>query len=141
MFKLWALVGADLHSIRLVVPRIFYVNQKTPKENEDQENDRLWRKVTKSLLIGHPVYNLYEYRVPEDVYNAHASDLVADLSTPDVEGIYETQVPLDFRALVDLGCLCVVDKNKVRFILVQGKFGFDPSSSSELNNETSLLSD
>ena len=49
-----------------------------------------------------------------DVYNAHASDLVADLSTPDVEGIYETQVPLDFRALVDLGCLCVVDKAKVR---------------------------
>ena len=48
------------------------------------------------------------------MYNAHASDLVADLSTPDVEGIYETQVPLDFRALVDLGCLCVVDKAKVR---------------------------
>ena len=47
------------------------------------------------------------------MYNAHASDLVADLSTPDVEGIYETQVPLDFRALVDLGCLCVVDKAKV----------------------------
>ena len=49
-----------------------------------------------------------------DVYNAHASDLVADLSTPDVEGIYETQVPLDFRALVDLGCLCIVDKAKAR---------------------------
>ena len=51
--------------------------------------------------------------VISDVYNAHANDLVADLSTPDVEGIYETQVPLDFRALVDLGCLCVVDKAKV----------------------------
>lgn len=92
MFRLWALVGSDLHCIKLIVPRIFYVNQKTPKENEDRENERLWRKVQKSLPRSHPVYNLYEYRVPEDVYNAHASDLVADLSTPDVEGIYETQV-------------------------------------------------
>ena len=31
LFKLWALVGSDLHAIRLNVPRIFYVNQKTPK--------------------------------------------------------------------------------------------------------------
>ena len=67
LFKLWALVGADLHSIRLVVPRIFYVNQKTPKDNEDQENDRLWRKVTKTLPRSHPVFNLYEYRVPEGI--------------------------------------------------------------------------
>ena len=55
------------------------------------------------------------------MYNAHASDLVADLSTPDVEGIYETQVPLDFRALVDLGCLCVVDKAKVRLNCLKSK--------------------
>ncbi len=41
--------------------------------------------------------NLYEYRVPEEVYRKHTSDLVTDLSTPDVEGIYETQVPLEFR--------------------------------------------
>ena len=114
LFRLWALVGADLHCIKLVVPRIFYVNQKTAKDNEDQSEDRLWRKVQKTLPRAHPVYNLYEYRVPEEVYNAHATDLVADLSTPDVEGIYETQVPLEFRALVDLGCLCVVDKAKAR---------------------------
>jgi DNA polymerase epsilon subunit 1 len=92
MFKLWALVGSDLHCIKLIVPRIFYVNQRTPKENEAAEKDRLWRRVQKTLPRSHPVLNLYEYRVPEEVYNAHASDLVTDLSTPDVEGIYETQV-------------------------------------------------
>ena len=48
-----------------MIPRIFYVNQKNPKENEDQEDERLWRKVTKTLPRSHPVYNLYEYRVPE----------------------------------------------------------------------------
>ena len=33
-FKLWALIGSDLHAMKLNVPRTFYVNQKTPKEGE-----------------------------------------------------------------------------------------------------------
>ena len=34
LYRLWALIGSDLHSVKLSVPRIFYVNQKTPKEGE-----------------------------------------------------------------------------------------------------------
>lgn len=33
-FKLWALIGNDLHAMKLNIPRIFYVNQKLPKEGE-----------------------------------------------------------------------------------------------------------
>ena len=44
------------------------------------------------------------------MYCSHASDLVTSLLTPDVEGIYETKVPLEFRALVDLGCLRAVGR-------------------------------
>ena len=35
-YKLWALIGSDLHAIKLNVPRIFYVNQKTPKTGEGE---------------------------------------------------------------------------------------------------------
>ena len=112
VFKVWALVGSDLHQVKLVVPRIFYVNQRTPKDSS--ETGGLWKKVQKTLPRSHPAMNLYEYRVPEEVYMQHANDLVTDLSTPDIEGIYETQIPLEFRALVDLGCLVMVDKNKAR---------------------------
>ena len=38
------------------------------------------------------------------------SDITADLSSPDIEGVYETQVPLELRALVGLGCLVTVDR-------------------------------
>jgi DNA polymerase epsilon subunit 1 len=38
------------------------------------------------------------------------SNLLGSLATPDVEGIYETQVSLDFRALLQLGCMCGVVK-------------------------------
>ncbi|XP_059098833.1 DNA polymerase epsilon catalytic subunit A-like [Tigriopus californicus] len=125
LFKVWALVGSDLHMIKLVVPRVFYVNQRNPKEAGDTGG--LWRKVQKTLPRAHPVMNLYEYRVPEDIYRQHASDLVTDLSTPDIEGIYETQVPLDFRALVDLGCLCMVDKAKAKDLKVGETDTFDLS--------------
>ena len=37
---------------------------------------------------------------------------MADLSTSDNAGIYETQVPLDFRVLVQLGCICAVDRGQ-----------------------------
>ena len=33
-FKLWALIGNDLHAMKLNIPRVFYVNQKTPKTGE-----------------------------------------------------------------------------------------------------------
>ena len=42
------------------------------------------------------------------------SELVADLSSPDVEGIYETQVPLDIRGVIKLGCVCRVHRNVAR---------------------------
>ena len=32
-----------------------------------------------------------------NVFQAHANDLITDLSTPDVQGIYETQISLEFR--------------------------------------------
>lgn len=33
-----------------------------------------------------------------------------DLIDPDIEGIYETQMSLEFRAIMQLGCICTVDK-------------------------------
>ena len=83
LYKVWALVGPDLHCIKLVVPRIFYVNQKTAKETT---TGNFWRKVQKTLPRSHPVFNLYEYSVPEDVFIQHQAQLMADLSTPDIEG-------------------------------------------------------
>lgn len=106
-FKLWALIGNDLHAMKLNVPRIFFVNQKTCKDGEGQ----MWKKVVKTLPRSHPVMNLYQYTVPEDVYQEHINEITADLSSPDIEGVYETQVPLLFRALVKLGCVTMVNRD------------------------------
>lgn len=31
------------------------------------------------------------------------------MSKPEIEGIYETQMSLEFRAILQLGCVCTVD--------------------------------
>lgn len=49
------------------------------------------------------------------------SDITADLSSPDIEGVYETQVPLEFRALVKLGCVATVNREFAHSM--EGKVG------------------
>ncbi|XP_037072699.1 DNA polymerase epsilon catalytic subunit A-like [Pollicipes pollicipes] len=105
-FRLWCLVGGDLHLIKLVVPRIFYVNQRSAKPSSEGD---LWRRCVKTLPRSHQAYHMYEYAVPEELYRQHSSELMANLSAPDIEGIYETQTPALFRIMSQLGCVVQVD--------------------------------
>jgi len=34
LFRLWAVIGSDLHCIKLSIPRVFYVNQRVAKPEE-----------------------------------------------------------------------------------------------------------
>ena len=106
LFRLWALVDQELHLLRLNVPRIFYVNRRTLITEPTP-----WKKCTKILPRGRPVYNLYRYTVSEAKYRKNDLNLMEELTTPEVEGIYETQMTLEFRAILELGCVCAVDKN------------------------------
>jgi DNA polymerase epsilon subunit 1 len=91
IFKLWALVGTELHQvrnrhyvdlarssyqtsqIRLVVPRIFYVNQRSPMpEERAHEEGSMWRAVNRNLPRGQPVTNLYRYTVPEEQFQQYS---------------------------------------------------------------------
>lgn len=110
-FKLWAMVGQELHLLRLIVPRIFYLNTKEVKQLSNEEHIR---KCSKLLPRSHPAHHLYEYAIPEDLFQKTSNGLLADLATPSIEGIYETQVPLEFRAIASLGCVCTVDRDAAR---------------------------
>lgn len=45
---------------------------------------------------------------------------MADLSMPDIEGIYETQVTLELRTLLKLGCVCAVEREEARKLAASG---------------------
>lgn len=124
MFRLWALVDQELHQLRLTVPRIFYVN--TREQRGEPPEKSLWKKCSRILPRSRPVYNLYQYTVPEDLFKVHSLALTDELSKPEIEGIYETQMSLEFRAILQLGCICVVDSKQVRD-MADGSDTFDLS--------------
>uniref|UniRef100_A0A182VPQ9 DNA polymerase epsilon catalytic subunit n=1 Tax=Anopheles minimus TaxID=112268 RepID=A0A182VPQ9_9DIPT len=117
-FTVWAMVGDELHKVRLTVPRIFYVNQRTPAPPENDgtatSSKSMWKKVHRVLPRAGPVHHLYQYVVPEKIFRDNRLGLLADLATPDIEGIYETQMSLEFRALMELGCVCAVQRSEAR---------------------------
>ncbi|XP_063387130.1 DNA polymerase epsilon catalytic subunit 1 isoform X2 [Cydia fagiglandana] len=117
LFRLWALVGSDLHQIKLTVPRIFYVNSRVARPTDTSQ---YWRKCSRVLPRAHPVLHLYQYSVSEQLYREHQEELIAELSAPEIEGIYETQMSLEFRVLVQLGCICTVDPDEARRLIQQG---------------------
>lgn len=112
-FNVWAMVDSELHRIKLNIPRIFYVNKRTPAP---EEADNIWKKVHRTLPRSRPAYHLYQYIVPEKVFKENRLGMLADLATPDIEGIYETQMSLKFRALLQLGCVCSVQRSVAKEI-------------------------
>ncbi|KAJ6622010.1 DNA polymerase epsilon catalytic subunit 1 [Pseudolycoriella hygida] len=132
-FILWAIVGEELHKIKLNVPRIFYVNQRSPAPTEPGS---LWKKVHRILPRARPVYHLYQYSVSESVFRDNRLGMLADLATPDIEGIYETQMSLEFRALMDLGCICSVQRSEAKRLASMASKDIEAFSIDQLQFQT-----
>ncbi|TKY67092.1 DNA polymerase epsilon catalytic subunit A [Spatholobus suberectus] len=104
-FFAWVVVDGSMHKIPVFVPRVFYLNSRSPITEEF-----MGKRVNKTLPHGRHSYNLYEVSINEIQYEEASKKLAALLADPDVEGIYETKVPLEFKVIVQLGCVCKVDK-------------------------------
>ncbi|CAI9105576.1 OLC1v1004524C1 [Oldenlandia corymbosa var. corymbosa] len=104
-FLAWIVVEGIMRKVPIIVPRVFYLNSKAPVTEEFPG-----RRVNKVLPHGHISYNLIEIIIEEDQFKEESKKLAAHLADPEVEGIYETRVPLEFNAILQLGCVCKVDK-------------------------------
>nr|CAB3265004.1 DNA polymerase epsilon catalytic subunit A-like [Phallusia mammillata] len=114
-FRVFALIGSELHTLKVNVPRIFYVNQRKAKEKAEGASVA-WRKVNRLLPRSAQVLNLYEYQIPEAEYQRHLPEIRTELSHPDVVSVYELQVPLALRLVVDLGCVWSVKRKASRLL-------------------------
>lgn len=132
-FNIWAMIGEELHKIKLNIPRIFYVNKRSPAPSEEGS---LWKKVHRVLPRARPVYHLYQYAVAEHVFKENRLGMLADLATPDIEGIYETQMSLEFRVLMQLGCICSVQRSEARKLAMSAGNALDTFSVEQLEFRT-----
>ncbi|GLJ44675.1 hypothetical protein SUGI_0939260 [Cryptomeria japonica] len=103
-FFAWVLAGGNLFKIPIKTPRVFYINTKAPITEEFPG-----KRVTRILPHGRTSFNLIEVVVDEEQFKAAGRKLAAHLADPEVEGVYETKMPLDFNTVLQLGCVCKVD--------------------------------
>lgn len=112
-FFAWVLAGGNLFKVPLKAPRVFYINTKAPITEEFPG-----KCVTRILPHGRTSFNLIEVVVDEEQFKAAGRKLAAHLADPEVEGVYETKMQLDFSTVLQLGCVCKVDtsarKNNLR---------------------------
>lgn len=104
---MWILVDTDLFAVNVKINRQFLVNQLKPMEKEST----LCRKTNRHLPRCQPAYNLYEYSIPEEMFQRHKCEIMEEFANANVEGVYELNVPLMFSMLMRLGCVCGVKKS------------------------------
>eukprot|EP01105_Mastigella_eilhardi_P017644 TRINITY_DN4063_c0_g1_i2.p1 TRINITY_DN4063_c0_g1~~TRINITY_DN4063_c0_g1_i2.p1 ORF type:complete len:2253 (-),score=629.40 TRINITY_DN4063_c0_g1_i2:1326-7811(-) len=115
MFTLWAMVGPTIRSFTVTVPRIFYVNSLAESlEAILPPSLAAITKVGNAPPRGKLGKNMFEVAMPESTFVANLKVLLDLIGHTDVEGVYERQVPLVFRAVVYLGSTCKLKKSKKR---------------------------
>ncbi|KAJ1920549.1 DNA polymerase epsilon catalytic subunit [Mycoemilia scoparia] len=103
--KAWVLKMGQLHSVRISVPRIFYISSSSANEKinsmphfEDAKGIVLPRVAHQSVS-----QHLYRCVLPEDTYIENQQEWAAFFSHPGVIGVYETHISPLQRALIMLG--------------------------------------
>ncbi|KAK6537956.1 DNA polymerase epsilon catalytic subunit [Orbilia ellipsospora] len=119
------LIDRKVHLVKVIVPRTIFVNFRSKNIPNFKLEESISESVNFTLPNGRPSTNLYKLTMPEQVYVEKFQKMVALTSHPSVEGIYETDVPLNVRAMLHLGNICTLD-GSIRGVLGKGiKDGFD----------------
>ncbi|TFY77880.1 hypothetical protein EWM64_g6131 [Hericium alpestre] len=106
-FNLWLCVDSELVSLPLRINREFYLHLRQPPEAGLFRTDLYsCERVVRNLPRNLPCNNLYHLSVREDVYQEGQEHFVDLMNDPNVDGIFELQVPLAVRGLLRLGKTC-----------------------------------
>ncbi|EEB91311.1 hypothetical protein MPER_10345 [Moniliophthora perniciosa FA553] len=105
-YMLWLSVDGELVPVPLRIPREFYVHMRTPNETIFRGGSYSFERVTRNLPRDLPCVNLYKITVREDTYQEIREHFIDLASDPNVDGVFELQVPLVVRALLKFGRTC-----------------------------------
>ncbi|KAK6443723.1 DNA polymerase epsilon catalytic subunit [Oleoguttula sp. CCFEE 5521] len=127
--RAFVLIEKKVHQLKVIVPRQVFLNLKEDELPDVTVEGVKAEKVTNwTLPNGHPSKHLFKLSMPEQIYVMETEKLNMLFTHSSVEGVYETQVPLSLRALLDLGCVCTFDESQ-RGVLGKGlEQGFDLSA-------------
>jgi DNA polymerase epsilon subunit 1 len=110
-FIIWAMTGPkSLQRLNLTIDRTLYVAS-------DVEHDAAFvklrgRRVSRFLPHGQRSPFLYEMITSERRFQRNENGVANLLSTPGVTGVFELQTPLWLRAVIQLGCVAQVSRQR-----------------------------
>lgn len=115
-FLVWAMTGANqLQKLPLTVPRTLYVNIDKAHREAITFAQRLGGQlVRKDLPHGKDCLELYEITLPEAKFQRNEKALDLFFSSAEVEGVYESQVPLELKVIATAGCVAKVSNKRAR---------------------------
>lgn len=123
----YVLIDSKIHAIKVNVPRQVFLNLKGKELPDIEVEGCEAQKVNHVLPNGHPSVHLFKLTMPEEVYVNDAQKLSLLFNHPSVEGVYEKQVPLNVRAVLQLGSLCTFDDTQPGVLGKGLESGFDLS--------------
>ncbi|QRW08330.1 DNA polymerase epsilon subunit 1 [Ceratobasidium sp. AG-Ba] len=123
-FVLWLSLEDKLVSVSLRIPREFYLNLKS---NDSKLFDKSYEteSVVRTLPRSHPCMNLFRVTVPEVQFLEMESHFAHLTNNPNVDGVYEMQIPHVMRAVLKLGTICTTTKDNDTSLNRARDVGFD----------------
>lgn len=127
--RAFVLIDKKIHQLKVVVPRQVFLNLKeNDLPNVSIDGVKAEKIVNHTLPNGHPSTHLFKLTMSEQVYVKETEKLSMLFNHSSVEGVYEKHLPLNVRALLELGCVCTFDESQ-RGVLGKGlEQGFDLST-------------
>lgn len=126
-FVIWAMTNKrQLQRLKVVVPRTIYVNVVQNDYAEKAAKLLGGTSIQRTLPHSKPVGKLFEVQFSETKFQRNEKAVANFLTDPNVEGVYESKVPLSFRACIQLGCVTKVHriydpKNPLKHTSMQAK--------------------
>lgn len=105
-FRMWLLVKDSLQSVKLRIPRQFYMNLQRGLASTSFPTSCTVEAVVRTLPRSHPRLDLFRVTVDEAAFVREATAYSRVMTDPSVDGTYELQVPLLLQALIKLGTTC-----------------------------------
>ncbi|KAI4633381.1 DNA polymerase epsilon catalytic subunit [Alternaria sp. BMP 0032] len=127
--RAFVLIDKKIHALKIIVPRQLYLNLRSEDLPDVSISGCSVEKVVNhSLPNGHPSIHLFKLQMSEETYVQEANSISALFNHSSVEGVYEKHVPLNIRAILELGSTCTFDESQ-KGVLGKGlEQGFDLSA-------------
>jgi DNA polymerase epsilon subunit 1 len=136
----YVLIDSKIHTLKVNVPRTVFLNAKGKDLPQIEVEGCEAQKVSHTLPNGHPSVHLFKLSMPEEVYINEAQKLSILFNHPSIEGVYEKQVPLNIRAVLQLGNLCTFDETQPGVLGKGLEQGFDLSGLKQAPSKQPYLS-